>query len=136
MIFDESRIDKPLCFDLETTGVDIVKDRIVEIGIVKLYPEGKKKVSLGSVNPQVKYLQSLEVHGITDAMVEKSPIFQADSTGGQKFLQNCDLAGFNFDRFDIPLLAEEFLRSEIEFDIGKFKTIDVRLFFTKWRKEL
>ena len=71
-------LDKPLCFfDLETTGVNIVKDRIVEIGIVKLYPEGKRESKSWRVNPQVKIpSEASEVHGITDAMVEKSPIFK------------------------------------------------------------
>ena len=129
-------LDKPLCFfDLETTGVDIVKDRIVEIGIVKLYPEGKRVSKSWRVNPQVKIpSEASEVHGITDAMVEKSPIFKQIAPEVKNFLQNCDLAGFNSDRFDIPLIAEEFLRSEIEFDIGKFKTIDVQTIFHKMEK--
>ena len=129
-------LDKPLCFfDLETTGVNIVKDRIVEIGIVKLYPEGKRESKSWRVNPQVKIpSEASEVHGITDAMVEKSPIFKQIAPEVKNFLQNCDLAGFNSDRFDIPLLAEEFLRSEIEFDIGKFKTIDVQTIFHKMEK--
>jgi len=129
-------LDKPLCFfDLETTGVDIVKDRIVEIGIVKLYPEGKRVSKSWRVNPQVKIpSEASEIHGITDAMVEKSPNFKQIAPEVKNFLQNCDLAGFNSDRFDIPLLAEEFLRSEIEFDIGKFKTIDVQTIFHKMEK--
>ena len=129
-------LDKPLCFfDLETTGINIVKDRIVEIGIVKLYPDGKRESKTWRVNPQIKIpLEATEVHGITDIMVEKSPIFKQIATEVKNFIQNCDLAGFNSDRFDIPLIAEEFLRSEIEFDIGKFKTIDVQTIFHKMEK--
>ena len=129
-------LDKPLCFfDLETTGVNIVKDRIVEIGIVKLYPDGKREIKTWRVNPQIKIpLEATEVHGITDIMVEKYPIFKQIAPEVKSFLQNSDLAGFNSDRFDIPLMAEEFLRSEIEFDMGKFKTIDVQTIFHKMEK--
>ena len=129
-------LDKPLCFfDLETTGVNIVKDRIVEIGIVKLHPNGKRENRCWRVNPQVKIpSEASEIHGITDIMVAKSPNFKQIALEVKNFLQNCDLAGFNSDRFDIPLIAEEFLRSEIEFDIGKFKTIDVQTIFHKMEK--
>ena len=130
------KLEKPLCFfDLETTGVNVVKDRIVEIGIVKLNPDGNKESNSWRVNPQVKIpLEATEVHGITDIMVEKSPIFKKIAPEVKNFLQNCDLAGFNSNRFDIPLIAEEFLRAEIEFDIGKFKTIDVQTIFHKMEK--
>ena len=127
---------RPLCFlDLETTGINIVNDRIVEIAILKVMPNGDKESKSWLVNPGILIPeQAIEVHGITNEIVKKSPYFKELSSAIYEYIRNTDLAGFNSDRFDIPLLAEEFLRAEIDFDLKNFKTIDVQTIFHKMEK--
>ena len=109
-------LTRPICFfDLETTGVDIVSDRIVEIAILKIFPDSKKLSKSWLVNPIINIPdEASQIHGITNDKVSESPTFKEISNEIFEFIKNCDLAGFNSDRFDIPLLAEEFLRVNID----------------------
>ena len=127
------QLTKPLCFfDLETTGTDISKDRIVEIAILKLHPDGSKETLESRVNPEMPIpAESSAVHGITNEMVAEVPTFKEQSQKIYAFFKGCDLAGFNSDRFDIPLLVEELLRAEIDFDFKSTKTVDVQTIFHK-----
>ncbi|MDG2397605.1 MAG: 3'-5' exonuclease [Flavobacteriaceae bacterium] len=129
-------LKRPLCFfDLETTGINIVKDRIIEIGIVKLLPNGNTESKTWLTNPGITIPEeAIQIHGITNEDVEDSPSFKEISRVIFDFIKDSDLAGFNCDRFDIPLLAEEFLRVEIDFDLKKIKTIDVQTIFHKMEK--
>mgnify|MGYP000671904405 FL=1 len=111
-------LTRPLCFfDLETTGVDISKDRIVEMAVLKLQTDGTKEAQTWRINPERPIpAEATAVHGITDAMVADEPTFKEASKEIYGFIKNADLAGFNSDRFDIPLLVEELLRAEVDFD--------------------
>lgn len=127
------KITKPLCFfDLETTGTSISKDRIVEMAVLKLYPEGNQEKKEWRVNPEQPIPEEVSnVHGIYDDMVANKPTFKALSNEIYSFIKGCDLAGYNSDRFDIPLLVEELLRAEIPFDFKNIKTVDVQTIFHK-----
>ncbi len=127
---------RPLCFfDLETTGINITNDRIVEIGILKIFPDGKTKEMNKLVNPEMTIpKEASDIHGITNDKVDSMPTFKQISKEIYSFIEECDLAGFNSDRFDIPLLVEEFLRAEIEFNFKKMLTIDVQTIFHKMEK--
>ena len=129
-------LNRPLCFfDLETTGVNIVSDRIVEIAILKIFPDLKKVSKSWLVNPTINIPdEASKIHGITNDKVSQSPTFKEISSEIFEFIKNSDLAGFNSDRFDIPLLAEEFIRANINFDFKKFKTIDIQTIFHKMEK--
>src|SRR5579864_2052023 len=116
--------------DLETTGIDLATDKIVEIAIVKLLPDGtiikKRKI----INPQKPIpAASSSVHGITDEMVKDAPTFKQVANEIKQFLNNCDLGGYNSNRFDIPILVEEFLRSGLEFNIEGRKMVDAQKIF-------
>ena len=130
------QLHRPLCFfDLETTGINVVKDRIVEIAILKLLPNGNKEGKTWLVNPGIPIpKQASDVHGITDEQVADKPLFDQLASEIHNFIKECDLAGFNSDRFDIPLLAEEFLRAEVDFDLNRHKTVDVQTIFHKMEK--
>ena len=125
------QLSKPLAvIDLETTGINLGSDRIVEIAIVKIMPDGKKIVKRKLINPEIKIPQvSTDVHGITDEMVKDAPTFKQVANELKQFLDNCDLAGYNSNRFDIPLLVEEFLRIGMEFDNKGRKMVDVQKVF-------
>ncbi len=127
------KLHKPICFfDLETTGVNISTDRIVEIAILKVFPDGKEIVKTWRVNPQIPIpIQATLVHGITNEMVANEPTFQQIAPQIVEILKDADLAGYNSNKFDIPLLAEELLRNGFEFDLDKHKTIDVQVIFYK-----
>lgn len=122
---------KPLAFiDLETTGVNLGTDRIVEIAIVKLLPDGNRSVKRKLINPQIPISQtSSDVHGITDDMVKDAPTFKQAAQELKQFLDTCDLAGYNSNRFDIPLLVEEFLRAGVDFDLKGRKMVDIQRIF-------
>lgn len=130
------QLHRPLCFfDLETTGVNVVTDRIVEIAILKLLPNGNKESKTWLVNPGIPIPKGAsDVHGITDDKVADAPLFKQLSGEIHHYIKDCDLAGFNSDRFDIPLLAEEFMRAEVDFDLNRHKTIDVQTIFHKMEK--
>ena len=127
------KISKPLCFfDLETTGINVSNDRIVEISVLKIYPNGNKESRTWLVNPGIKIPQeAINVHGISNEMVVNEPSFSEIAHEINSMINNCDLAGYNSDKFDIPLLAEELLRADIEFDIDNIHTIDVQNIFHK-----
>ena len=126
-------LTRPLCFfDLETTGTNITNDRIVEIAVLKRHPDGTVEEARWLINPeQAIPQQASAVHGITDADVADAPTFKDAGQDILRFMEHCDLAGYNSDRFDIPLLAEEFLRAEIDFDFKAVKSVDVQTIFHK-----
>ena len=125
------QLTRPLAIiDLETTGVNLGTDRIVEIAIVKVLPDGKKMVKRKLINPEVPISQaSSDIHGITNEMVKDAPTFRAVANELKQFLDNCDLAGYNSNRFDIPMLVEEFLRIGMDFDGKGRKLLDVQKIF-------
>lgn len=122
------RLKKPLAFfDLETTGVNIVRDRIVEISVVKALPNGETEIRTRRVNPEMPIpLESSLIHGIYDEDIKDAPTFKGIAKNLAAFLEGCDLAGFNSNRFDIPMLVEEFLRAGVEFDVKNRKTVDAQ----------
>lgn len=127
------QLAKPLAFiDLETTGVNLGTDRIIEIAIVKILVDGTRSVKRKLINPGMPIPKaSSEVHGITDDMVKDAPGFKQVAQELRQMLDGCDLAGYNSNRFDIPLLMEEFLRAEVEFDMKGRKMLDVQQIFYK-----
>lgn len=119
-------------FDLETTGINIAKDRIVEISLLKVLPNGKEEQRTLRVNPEMPIpKQSSDIHGIYDEDVKDCPAFKEIAKDLAHFLEGCDLGGYNSNRFDIPLLAEEFLRVGVDFDMRKRKFVDVQTIFHK-----
>ena len=133
-------LNKPICFfDLETTGTNPGKDRIVEIAVLKLDINNQKKEMLWRVNPECPIPEEASsVHGITDEMVKDQPIFKQISKEIYNFIEGCDLGGYNIDKFDLPLLVEEFIRSGIDVSsFVKVKTVDVQtIFFKKEPRDL
>lgn len=129
----ELNLTKPIIFfDLETTGINIAKDRVVEISILKVFPNGNKESKTWLVNPEVEIPEeSSEIHGITNEKVANEPTFKELAASINEMITGCDLAGFNSNRFDIPLLAEELMRAGIDFDMKNRKAIDVQVIFHK-----
>ena len=129
----ELNLRNPLVFfDLETTGTDTAKDRIVEISILKVNPNGTEETRTKLINPGMSIPQaSIDVHGITDEDVKDAPQFKQIAKSLAEFMEGCDIAGFNSSRFDVPLLAEEFLRAGVDYDFSKRKMIDVQIIFHK-----
>ena len=127
------KLKRPLAFfDLETTGLDIAKDRIVEISILKVSPDGKEETYTRRIDPTIPMSkQASEITGITDSDLKDMPTFKEVAPEIVKFLDNCDIAGYNSNKFDIPLLAEEFIRAEVDFDFSKRKIIDVQVIYHK-----
>jgi DNA polymerase III subunit epsilon len=125
------QLKKPLAvIDLETTGVNLGSDRIVEIAIVKIQTDGTRLIKRKLLNPEIPISQiSREMHGISNEMVKDAPTFKMVANEIKQFLDNCDLAGYNSNRFDIPLLAEEFLRVGLEFDFTHRRLVDVQKIF-------
>ncbi|MFY7667260.1 MAG: exonuclease domain-containing protein [Crocinitomicaceae bacterium] len=126
-------LTKPLCvFDLETTGTQITKDRIVQIAIIKLLPNGEQQEYNQLINPTIVITDEIAlIHGITNERVKNSPTFREKAEEIADFIGDSDLAGYNSNKFDIPVLAEEFLRAEFEFDISNRRFIDVQNIFHK-----
>lgn len=119
-------------FDLETTGVNICKDRIVEISYLKISPNGKEEGKTRRINPEMPIPpEATAIHGITDEDVKDCPTFKEIAKSLASQIEGCDLAGFNSNRFDIPLLAEEFLRANVNIDLSKRKFVDVQTIFHK-----
>lgn len=119
-------------FDLETTGVDTCRDRIVEISMIKIMPDGEEIVKTRRLNPGMLIPpQATAVHGITDEDVKDEPTFAQVAKSLAQFIQGCDFGGFNSNRFDLPLLAEEFMRAGVEVDFKRRKFIDVQNIFHK-----
>jgi DNA polymerase-3 subunit epsilon len=126
-------LTKPICFfDLETTGINITNDRIVEISVLKVHPNGKEERHTWLVNPTIPIPAEVTlVHGITDADVADKPTFKELAKEIYNLIKDSDLGGFNSNRFDIPLLAEEMLRAEVDFDMKNRVAIDVQNIFHK-----
>ena len=126
-------LKKPLVFfDLETTGVNTSKDRIVEISYLKIKPDGTEESNTWRVNPQRPIpQQATAIHGITDEDVKDCPFFSDIANSIAERIEGCDLAGFNSNRFDIPLLAEEFLRAGIDINLNNRKCVDVLTIYHK-----
>lgn len=119
-------------FDLETTGVNINADRIVEICYLKVYPNGNEESKTMRINPEMHIPeQSSAVHGIYDEDVADCPTFKEVAKQIARDIEGCDLAGFNSNRFDVPLLAEEFLRAGVDIDMSRRKFIDVQVIYHK-----
>ncbi len=129
----ELNLRNPLVFfDLETTGVNTVLDRIVELSYLKISPNGKEESKTWRINPQMHIPEEASaVHGITDEDVKDAPTFREIAQELANDIKGCDLAGFNSNRFDIPLLAEEFLRNDIDIDLSTRKMIDVQVIYHK-----
>lgn len=125
------QLTRPLAFiDLETTGVNIGSDRIVEIAIVKIMPDASKLVKRKLINPQMPIpAGASDVHGITDDMVKDAPTFKQVGNEIKQFLDSCDLGGYNSNRFDVPMLVEEFLRAGMEFSVDNRKMVDAQKVF-------
>ncbi|TKG90413.1 3'-5' exonuclease [Puteibacter caeruleilacunae] len=132
----ELNLKNPLVFlDLETTGINVAADRIVEIALIKVLPGGKEEKKLLRINPEMPIPKhASEIHGIYDEDVKDEPTFKSVAKSLAKFIEGCDLAGYNSNRFDIPLLAEEFLRAEVDIDLKKRKFVDVQAIFHKMEK--
>ena len=132
----ELNLSKPICFfDLETTGTNVASDRIVEISILKIFPNGNKESKTWLVNPEMPIPpEVVEVHGISNEKVANEPTFKQLSKEIYKMIKDSDLAGFNSDRFDIPLLAEEMLRADVDFDMKNMVSVDVQTIFHKMEK--
>jgi DNA polymerase-3 subunit epsilon len=127
------QLTRPIAFiDLETTGVSLSTDRIVEIAIIKLLPDGSRQVKRKLINPQIPIPKvSSDIHGISNEMVKDAPTFKQVANEVKMYLEGCDLGGYNSNRFDIPMLMEEFLRAGMDVDLSKRKMVDVQhIFYT------
>ncbi len=127
------KLTKNICFfDLETTGTNVSKDRIVEISIVKALTDGSKEVKTWKVNPGIPIPpETTLIHGISDEDVADAPSFKELAPAIMEMIKDSDLAGYNSNRFDIPLLAEELLRNGFDFDLSKHRPIDVQVIYHK-----
>ena len=129
-------LKKPLVvFDLETTGLDIVNDRIIQLSFIKVYPDGKEERGDHLINPG-KHIPEMitELTGIDDEKVKDAPSFKQISITLAETFKGCDFAGFNSNRFDVPMIAEEFLRAGIDFDFSKCRLIDAQAIFHKMER--
>jgi len=119
-------------FDLETTGIDVSKDRIVEIAILKVNPNQSTETKTMRINPTIPIPKDTsKIHGIYDEDVKDAPTFKQVAKDIMKFIEGCDLAGYNSNKFDIPLLAEEFLRADVDFSVKNRKFVDVQVIYHK-----
>ena len=127
------KLKRPIIFfDLETTGVDTSRDRIVEISMVKIDVDGTKQVKTRRINPEMHIPEEAsEVHGIYDEDVANEPTFKQIAKSLAKFIEGCDFGGFNSNRFDLPVLVEEFMRADVDVDFKHRKYIDVQNIFHK-----
>ena len=122
-------------FDLETTGLNIMTDRIIEIAILKISTNGKEEIKSYRINPEMPIPDDVsQIHGIYDDDVKNSPVFKQLAKQLASFMEGCDIGGFNSNKFDIPLLAEEFLRAGVDFDMRKRRFVDVQTIFHKMEK--
>ena len=127
------KLKRPIVFfDLETTGVDTSRDRIVEISMVKITPDGDKVVKTRRINPEMPIpAEATAVHGITDEDVRDEPTFRQIAKSLAQFIEGCDFGGFNSNRFDLPVLVEEFLRAGVDVDFKRRRFVDVQNIFHK-----
>jgi DNA polymerase-3 subunit epsilon len=129
----ELKLKRPICFfDIEATGISVTNDRIVEISILKIFPNGNRESRTWLVNPEMKMsAEVIAIHGITDEKVANEPVFKDLAHRILDMIKDSDLGGYNSNRYDIPLLVEEFLRADIDFDMGKRVSVDVQNIFHK-----
>lgn len=127
----ELNLKRPICFfDIESTGVNVVTDRIVELSVLKVHPNGTQESKTWLVNPEMKIpAETTAIHGISDEKVAKEPTFKELAHAVHNMIKDSDLAGYNSNKFDIPMLAEEFLRADIEFSMENKKAVDVQNIF-------
>lgn len=119
-------------FDLETTGINLTHDRIVEISLIKVMPDGSTETRTRRINPGMPIpAEATAVHHITDEDVKDEPEFKRIAKSLAKYFEGCDIAGFNSNRFDIPMLDQEFQRADVEFDFSKARFVDVQTIFHK-----
>ena len=132
----ELQLKRPLVFfDIESTGLSPEKDRIVEISLIKVYSDGHEEVRTRRLNPECHIPEeSTAVHGITDDDVRDCPTFRQVAKSLASMIQGCDIAGYNSNRFDVPLLGEEFLRADVEVDFSRCRFIDVQTIFHKMER--
>jgi DNA polymerase-3 subunit epsilon len=125
------QLSRPICFlDLETTGINVSTDKIVEIAIVKISPDGSQVIKRKLINPEMPIPKSAsDIHGISDEMVKDAPTFKSVANEIKQFIEGADLAGYNSNRFDIPMLNEEFLRAGVSVDVESRKLLDVQKVF-------
>ena len=125
------KLKRPIIFfDLETTGIDISNDRIVEISMVKVGVDGEKIVKTRRINPEMHIPEAATaVHGISDEDVKDEPTFRQIAKSLVAFIEGCDFGGFNSNRFDLPMLVEEFLRAEVDVNFDNRKFVDVQTIF-------
>jgi DNA polymerase-3 subunit epsilon len=130
------QLSRPIAFiDLETTGINIASDRIVEIAIIKFLPDNTKQLKHKFINPQMPIPKSSsEIHGITDEKIKDAPTFKEAANELKQFIDNSDLSGYNSNKFDIPLLMEEFLRAGIVIDMSNRRMLDVQTIFHMMEK--
>ncbi len=126
-------LSNPLAFiDLETTGINVSSDRIVEISILKIFPDNSQEIYTQRYNPTIPIpIGASKIHGIYDEHVKQSPTFRDEAQKLNSFLDTCDLGGYNSNKFDVPLLVEEFYRCGIEFNLTNRKLVDVQNIFHK-----
>lgn len=126
-------LSKPLVFfDIESTGVNVGQDKIIEICLFKVFPDGNQEIRNYRINPERHIPEEVtQIHGITDQDVKDKPTFKELAPEINAFIGNSDLAGYNSNKFDVPILVEEFLKSGVEFDISKRKFVDVMNIFHK-----
>lgn len=130
------QLDRPIAiFDLETTGINITQDKIVEIAILKIHPDGTKETYEKRVNPGIQMTEEIvAIHGISNEDVANEPSFKDIAAEIKSFIEGCDLGGFNSNKFDVPLLVEEMLRVDPDFNISDRKFVDVQNIFHKMEK--
>ncbi|MBN2614219.1 MAG: 3'-5' exonuclease [Bacteroidales bacterium] len=129
----ELQLKRPLAFfDIESTGLNVIRDRIVELCIVKVHPGSKTETKTWLLNPEIPISkEASDIHGITDEMVQDKPTFKQVAHDVERFLANSDLAGYNSNRFDIPMLVEELMRAGIDFEVENRRFVDVQNIFMK-----
>jgi DNA polymerase-3 subunit epsilon len=121
-----------IIFDLETTGINLTEDRIVEISLIKVMPDGTTDTKTRRINPEMHIPeQATAIHHITDEDVKNEPTFKQIAKSLAKLFEGCDIAGFNSNRFDIPMLDQEFQRADVDFDFSKSRFVDVQTIFHK-----
>ncbi|MDH3004899.1 MAG: 3'-5' exonuclease [Candidatus Shikimatogenerans sp. JK-2022] len=126
-----NNLSRPLCFiDIESTGLNILKDKIIELYILKIFPNKKKLKKNWLINPGIPIENTL-IHGITNEKIKDKPFFKDIAKKILKIISNSDLIGFNLNRFDIPLLAEEITRTGLNFNFKKHKYIDIQTIYHK-----
>lgn len=125
------KLHKPIIFlDIETTGVDAAKDRIIELSLVKIMPDGTQEIKTRRLNPEMHIPEeSSAIHHIYDKDVAECPTFKAVAKSLWAYMEGCDFGGYNSNKFDIPVLVEEFLRAGVDIDISNSKLVDVQNIF-------